>query len=275
MTNKSYTKKSSENQNLFYQSWQANGAQSANICIIHGYAEHSNRYQELAKFFTSKGWNVFAYDRVGHGQSGGKRGHVTSYDRFMEEVDLLLDLAHQEMPGLPTFLYGHSMGGNITLNFLLRNSPKIEGAIVTGSWIYLGDPPSNFLRGVIKVLAAIIPALSIPTKLDPKLISKDPAEVKKYMEDPKVFTTITLKTGLEMLKASDFLKQPHHSKIPLLVMHGADDQVCLPKGSEEFVRNFEGDIQYIKWPGRYHEIHNEYNREEVYAKVADWISSKI
>jgi len=51
--------------------------------------------------------------------------------------------------------------------------------------------------------------------------------------------------------------------------------VCLPKVSEEFASSFEGDAEYVKWPGRYHEIHNEYNREEVYAKVANWITSNL
>lgn len=275
MKHNTYTVNLSNNQELYFQTWQVDTTPKANICIVHGYAEHSNRYHELASYFNDNGFNVYAVDHIGHGQSGGKRGHVDDYELFMDEIELLVKQAAEGSPGLPTFIYGHSMGGNLTLNYLLRRNPEIRGAIITGSWIYLGNPPSKFMEQVLRFLVKFFPKLSIPTNLDPALISKDPEEVRKYVEDPKVFNTITLKMGLEMMEASEYLKSSQHSDIPMLVMHGADDQVCLPKGSEEFASNFEGDVEYVKWPGRYHEIHNEYNREEVYAKVANWITSKL
>ena len=275
MKHKTYWLQSPTGKKLFYQSWHGEHDPKAIICIVHGFAEYSNRYAQMAEVFTRQGFHVYAFDRIGHGQSQGKRGHVDRYDHLLNEVDMLLDLAKKDFPEVPLFIYGHSQGGNITLNYVLRRQPNVAGAIATGSWIYLGDSPSSFMQGLLTVLVRIFPRLAVPTGLKPEDISRDDEEVRKYREDPAVFSKITLRTAFEMFQGSEYLKQKHTSYTPLLIMHGSADKICLPKGSKEFVANFTGTIQYKEWPGRFHEIHNEHNREEVFQHTVDWINDQL
>lgn len=275
MKHKTYWLQSPTGQKLFYQSWHGDQDPKAIICIVHGYAEHSDRYIQMAEVFTGQGFHVYAFDRIGHGQSQGKRGHVDSYDHLLKEVEILIDLAKNEFPETPLFIYGHSQGGNIALNYILRHQPNLSGAIATGSWIYLGDSPSSFMQGLLSILVRLFPRLAVPTGLKPEDISRDEEEVRKYRKDPAIFSKVTLKTAFEMFKASEYLKEKHTSYTPLLLMHGSADKICLPIGSKEFAASFTGNIQYKEWPGRFHEIHNELNREEVFQYTIDWINNQL
>ena len=243
--------------------------------MVHGYAEHSGRYHHLAQYFNNQGYNVYAYDRFGHGRSPGKRGHSRSFDLMLEEISILIDQAQNDFPEAPTILYGHSQGGNLALNYMLRKSPQINGVIATGPWIYLGNPPPKYQENILRWLSKIFPALAVPTNLDPKLISNDPVEVEKYIEDPLVFSTITLATGAIMMDAADFLKLQHQSETPILIMHGTEDNICLPKGTEEFNKNFEGNLKVEFWKGGFHEIHNDVGKLAVYQYAHNWIKSVI
>ena len=107
------------------------------IALVHGMGEHVGRYRHVAEMFTEAGYAVIGFDQVGHGRTEGKRGHTKSYPALLDGIDAMLAEAKKRFPGAPIFLYGHSMGGNVTLNYVLRRKPGIVGAIVTGPWLRL------------------------------------------------------------------------------------------------------------------------------------------
>ncbi|MDQ3393384.1 MAG: lysophospholipase, partial [Bacteroidota bacterium] len=111
---------------------------NAIICIVHGIGEHSGRYNEMALYMCSRGFTVFANDQRGHGKSGGKRGHSPSYSLLLDDVETLMKWARSQYPDLPLYLYGHSWGGNIVANFILKRKTKeVSGSILSSPWLEL------------------------------------------------------------------------------------------------------------------------------------------
>jgi len=136
--------KTSDELQLFGQSWQPEDRPRAAICLVHGMGEHSGRYGHVADRLTQAGYSVFAFDLRGHGKSLGPRGHTPSYRTLLNDINSLLNEVDKNFPELPLFLYGHSLGGNLVLNYVLRRQPKFKGVIVTGPWLRLAFEPPRF-----------------------------------------------------------------------------------------------------------------------------------
>ena len=245
---------------------------TAVIIILHGLGEHCGRYAHMASFFNQHQIAIVGYDRRGHGISDGKRGHTTSYQAYLDEVSELVKRTKEFYPDIPVFLYGHSMGGNIALNFVLQRKPNIAGLIATGPWIVLHQNPSSLLIAFAKVINTIFPSFTQSNGLNPNHISTVPAEVEKYKNDPLVHDRITSNTGLEMMKAATFLNSFNGDiPVPTLIMHGEDDKIVSVRGSRDFSKRVKGDINYKEWSGFYHEIQNESNSAEVFEYTLRWI----
>lgn len=267
--------KTSDNLRIYAKEWRIDNPKAV-LCLVHGLGEHLNRYNHLAKYFNEKGFAVVAYDRRGHGQSEGKRGHTLSYEAFLDEVSQLLVEAELRYPKLPTFLYGHSMGGNIALKYTLDRHPMIRGTIVTGPWIELPESPPAILIGIAKLMRSIYPSFSQNTDLDPSFVSRDAEVVKAYKDDPLVHGKITSATAMDMLKAADWLNEyDGKMPVPTLIMHGTDDKLTSQSASEAFAKRVGGDITYRKWEGWYHEIHNERGQREVFDYTLAWIEKHL
>lgn len=260
---------------IYAKDWHIENAKAV-VLIVHGLGEHCERYAPMASFFNENGIGFLGYDRRGHGRSEGKRGHTISYQAYLDEVAELLKQADILYPKTPVFLYGHSMGGNIALNFVLQRKPQIAGLIATGAWIVLVKNPPSLLIAFAKVINNIFPTFTQGNGLNTKDISSVSEEVKKYENDPLVHDKITSNTGLEMMKAANSLSNfAGEFPVPALVMHGGADKIVSPKGSQDFYKNAKGDLTFKEWNGLYHEIHNEARRSEVFEYTLQWITQKL
>jgi alpha-beta hydrolase superfamily lysophospholipase len=252
--------------------WHVQNAKAV-IIIIHGLGEHCERYAPMASFFNKNEIGFVGYDRRGHGRSEGKRGHTIHFQAYLDEVAELVKHTEILYPKTPVFLYGHSMGGNIALNFVLKRNSKIAGLITTGAWIELYKNPPSLLIAFAKMINKIYPAFTQSNGLDPNHISTVPDEVEKYKNDPLVHNKITSNTALEMMKAADFLNTFRGElPVPTLIMHGGDDKIISAKGSSEFAKRASGDVTFREWKGLYHEIHNESIRYDVFEFALQWIN---
>lgn len=265
------------NLNIYAKEWIP-AHPKAVICLVHGLGEHVNRYDHLAAYFGQHGFAMMGNDHHGHGKSGGKRGHTPDYEAFMEEISQLVVKATERYPDLPIFLYGHSMGGNLVLNYALSRNPKIAGAIVTAPHIQLPEAaqPSAGLMMMAKVMNKIFPSLQQPNGLDVNNISSDISEVKKYQNDPLVHDKISMRTALSLIEKADFLNNfSGKMPIPTLLMHGSEDKITAPQGSIDFAKRVGGDVTFKVWDGMVHEIHNEPKQQEVFAFVLNWMTKTM
>jgi alpha-beta hydrolase superfamily lysophospholipase len=245
------------------------------VCLCHGWGEHSLRYKHWAERFLKYGYGFFAWDHYGHGQSEGKRGHIRNFGVFMEEINLVLSKASMLFPGSPIVLYGHSMGGNIAINFALREHNPFRLLIATSPWLKLTNKPSAILSFLVKILNGILPALQINAPLNAEGISHVPEIVESYRTDPLNHSKITPRLLTEINKASDYaIANIEKLEKPFLLIHGDSDPVTQYKESFEMSKKVKT-CSFIPFKDMYHELHNETINEEVFRMIKEWISGNL
>ncbi len=253
------------------------------VCLVHGLGEHSGRYVHVAEAFTSLGYAVLAFDLRGHGKSGGARGHAPSNDALMADIEMLLSQAKERFPDQPCYLYGHSLGGNLVINYVLHHKPALTGVIVTSPWLRLAFEPSKIKVKLGRLVNRVWPSLSQPSGLITRDLSRDPLVVEKYIQDPFIHNRITVRLFTELFDAGEWaLQHAGEWKLPLLLMHGSADRITSPEASQLFVSKVCNNGNFSKsglvpctfrlWEGLFHEIHNEPQQREVFDYINSWMS---
>ena len=246
------------------------------ICLVHGFGEHIGRYNHFAEFYNNQNGVVVGYDQIGHGKSEGKKGHFKAYEHLLDDVSRLLVWAETQYPGIPVFLYGHSMGGAVVMNYCLERNPNIQGLIATGPWIKLGFEPSSAKLLLAKIGNAIMPGLVQPSGLDTTLLSKDNAVVDAYDNDPLVHGQVSAGAAMGLMRAGEKLDSfSGDLSVPFLLMHGEEDLVTSFPASKAFADRAGGDLTFKPWPEMRHEIHNEPEQQAVFQYTMDWIKKYL
>ena len=267
--------KSNDGLDIFGQKWENDTtAPKAVICLVHGFGEHSSRYDHVAQFFTDNNYAVIAYDHRGHGRSGGKRGHFPSYDEFINDVENLVKQAEINFPNLPKIVYGHSMGGNVVTNYAIKRNPKVAGIILSSPFFNTAFQPPAIKLAAGRLMRNLIPSFSLPSGLDVNSISRDKEVVKKYSKDPLVFDSISSKMGIELLEfGQEAVDNASKLKLPTLVFHGTADQLTSFDTTKQFVANAGTNVTFIPYEGLYHECHNEPEKEVVLKNILNWCNN--
>ncbi|MFN8308748.1 MAG: alpha/beta hydrolase [Chitinophagales bacterium] len=263
---------------LYAQGWSPEKPKAV-VCLVHGFAEHGGRYEHVAKRFGQNGFATLAIDQFGHGKSEGPRGFSPSLEASMDAIKNLLEEASRRYPGLPLFIYGHSMGGNMVLNYALRRKPSVNGVVATAPWLKLGfDPPASKIF-LAKIMKNIYPKFPEKADLDTSAISRDREEVRKYEQDPMVHNTARAGTFFDTYNAAAWaLENAASLSLPTYIAHGTADRLISFSGSEEFVAKAPKSlITFQPYKDYYHELHNEpaAEREKVLAGILSWMESRI
>ena len=180
---------------FYAQCWQPDTRPKAVVCLVHGLGEHSGRYAQLGAFLSHHGYALFAFDLRGHGQTEGQRGHTPEHDALLADVTSALAEASRSFPACPTFLYGHSLGGVIVLNYALRQRPALAGVVATSPALRLAAKPSPAKMAAAKVMDRLLPTVSMSNGLDRNGLSQDQAVVQAYATDPLVHDRISSAPG--------------------------------------------------------------------------------
>ena len=261
---------------LFARLWQAENPKGI-VCLVHGLGEHSGRYSPLAAYLKAQGYTLLAMDLRGHGRSGGKRGHIPTYADALDDIDRLLERAADEFPGTPRFLYGHSLGGNLVINYILRRPiAGLHGTIASGPWLRLAFQPPTYKIWLARLAGRFFPAFLQPSGLNPHHLSHDPAVVQAYIEDSLVHDRISAALFLEVYEAGLWaLQHADRLSLPLLLMHGTADPITSPNASREFCQKAGKACTLRLWEGMYHEVHNEPQKAQVYRVIKAWLNDHL
>lgn len=261
---------------LYYQSWQPDGPIRGVVVIVHGHGEHSGRYQHVVNHLVSRGFALYALDHRGHGRSPGQRGHVNSMADYRGDVAALVQLAGVAHPRSPLFILGHSLGGLITLDYILHHPEGLRGAIVSAPAVgSVGVSP--ILLHISRLLSRIWPTFSLETGLEVQAISRDPEEVRKYQNDPLVHGKGTARLATVVMDTAVYCQNHAHTlQLPLLMIHGTADSITAPADSRRFFDNVAGpDKTYIAYDGGYHESHNDIHYKQVVADLSAWLVERL
>lgn len=267
--------KTAKNVPIFARAWKPDLPSKAVVLLVHGLGEHIGRYEHVARMFTDNGYGFVGADLIGHGKSGGQRGHADTFDDFLSDIDTLIKETDVRFPGIPKLLYGHSLGGNLILYYAMKFDPSIAGLIVSSPGLEVTRvPPLKLAVG--KLMYALYPKFTMTNSLDVTGLSHDSSIVKAYQKDPLVHSMISARFGLDLLTLGKWLRENSVPvRIPILVVHGTDDRLVNISGTREFVKQYNGDLKYIEFSGGYHELHNDTVKHELFDKMLDWISEKV
>ena len=276
MINNEWTWKSTDGLEMYAQNWRPEGTPRAVVCLVHGLGEYSGRYAHVGKALADAGFALVAFDLRGHGKSGGQRGHFPSLDVLMDDIHQLIQQGSEKFPGLPFFLYGHSLGGLLVLNYATYDDHVLSGVIATGAGLRSPVLEQKAKIALSKALGSLLPTMIIPTGLDANGISRNPEVVRAYKNDPLVHGVVTLSAARVGISAVDrAFSHAGEFSPPLLLMHGTGDQVTYPRGSQEFAALVPENSTLKLWDGLYHEIHNEPEQDEIFAFMIDWLNSQL
>jgi len=262
---------------IYYQYWQPDGPPRALVLIVHGAGEHGARYQHVAERVTQSGYVVVALDHPNHGKSDGTYGHVDSFDDFVETLHIFHQQVSAEFPGLPQILLGHSMGGLISCIYLLQQQAAFVGCVLSGPAIKTDIEPGILQMLLIRVLSKVAPKAGV-LQLDANGVSRDPAEVDKYVNDPLVnHGKMTARKVAELFRAMHQIQSSAGQiKLPMLLLHGEADAMAAAEGSRFLYSQISSTDKTLKiYPALYHEIFNEPERESVLADVLAWCDARV
>jgi acylglycerol lipase len=253
---------------LLTRSWVAE-TPKATIVLVHGLGEHCGRWDHVGSFLAERGYAVIAFDLRGHGESGGAKVHVDSFDTLVADV---ADIARLVDPDLPWVLYAHSLGGLVGTLYLTSEYTQPAAAVLSAP--ALEDNLPAYLRVAAEVLGRIVPTLSVGNSITGPQLSRDEAVGEAYFADPLVASKATAGFGRAGLAAQrEARSRLDRISVPTLVVHGAEDRLVPPSASAPFAA--VPSVERKLYPGLRHEIHNEPEQDQVLSDIADWLDATL
>ncbi|QLE02702.1 alpha/beta hydrolase [Galbibacter sp. BG1] len=263
------------NKRLFGQYWHGDSPKAV-VILVHGMGEHSGRYTgSIIPELVYAGYAVISYDQFGHGHSEGKRGHCPSYNAVLNCIDEILEKKNELFPDLPVFLYGHSLGGNVVINYVMQRTSNFVGVVATSPFLRMAFDPPSWKLSVGKLFYYFFPFVTLPSGIEPKYISRDEQEVEKYKDDPLVHDRVSPNFTFPFIKWGEWaLNNPKKLETPLLLLHGTGDYITSHWASKAFAKQSDY-ITFKLYKGGYHELHNDLEREDVYETVISWLDASL
>jgi alpha-beta hydrolase superfamily lysophospholipase len=233
----------------------------ASMLIIHGFGDHSGRWEHVGQFFQREGFDTSAFDLRGHGHSRGRRGDVHDWSEYLDDVEDMLS----ELPQTRV-LYGHSLGGLIAASYAVSQRPQPDLLVLSAPGVDDNLAPS--LHTMSKILGPVLPTVPVAAGIKGEQLSHDPDVASDYENDPLVLKKATLRLGLEGFRAAEETKRHlERIRIPTLTIQGSQDPVVPVSASARFLPH----ATRIVYEGFLHECHNELEHARVLADIADWI----
>lgn len=236
--------------------WRAERPRGAMV-LVHGYAEHAQRHAGIAREAARRGVDVWALDLRGHGRSSGARALVRGYDDVVEDVRALIRQVHDERPGEGIALFGHSMGGAVSLRLALDHAHEVDALVLSAPFLLDAAGHPAWLRAVARGIARLAPSVPV-VGVDAREISRDEAEVARYREDPWIHhkgvpaaTAVTLDA-----EGRSLLQRASELRVPTLVLHGEGDKIAAVEGSRTLAEAAPC-VRLVTLPEAYHELHHE------------------
>lgn len=260
---------------LYQRRWGE--ARQGVVVLIHGFGEHVGRYRFLVKMLVDNGYEVFSYDARGHGRSEGPRGHIDSFQEYIQDLHVFLQLVRDRIdPNKPLFLLGHSQGGHKVLRYGIQypHTP-LQGIIASSPFLGMGKSISLGLRSLARAMSVLRPSFSNPAGLNIADLSHDQTIIEETRKDTLYSNKASARWYTETVKAhTETLKAAPRLHFPLLLQMAGEERVV---SKEAVFRFFEqvGSLnkRLIEYPGYFHEVYNETpdRRGPVFADLRAWM----
>ena len=262
---------------IYYQAWLPETECKAVLLVVHGLAEHCGRYMNVVNHFVPLGYAVYGLDHVGHGKSEGTRVYVERFEDYTDTLKIYFDMVRTEQPDKPIFLVGHSMGGLISAVYLLEHQNELAGVVLSGASVKMSGDISPVVVFIGKLLSTLAPKAGLMA-LEAEGVSRDPAVVEAYVNDPLVYTgKMTARLAAELIKAVQRVNdEAAKITLPILIVQGSEDKLVDPTGAKLLYDTVSSVDKTLKvYEGFYHEVFNEPEHEQVLDDVETWLEQRV
>ena len=261
--------------NIFASSWRPETQKPrATVVIAHGFNSHSGHYGWVAEQLVKAGFSVYALDHRGRGKSDGERYFIDNFSDYVNDLATFIRIAKSREPGLPVFLLGHSAGGVISCGYTLDHQAEIDGLICESFAFQVYAP--DFALAVLKGISHLAPHAHV-LRLPIPGFSRDAKVIEAMNADPFVKDEVQpTRTVAEMVRADERLKKEFPLiKLPVFILHGTEDKVTKPEGSQFFYDTVGSSDKTLKlYEGYVHDLLNDLGKEVVLADIQSWIEKR-
>lgn len=257
--------------------WKSEQPVKGVVVVVHGLRDHALRYEALAESLNAKGLAVYAQDNRGHGRSGGDRQRFDTMDELVAHVDLAVSEAKKRNPGVPVFLYGHSLGGLIGTHYVLAHPQSVQGLVLSGAALKLMPEVSGGQQAAARIFGAILPGLKAQ-ELDDTQFVRTPEAKAELAADPLVdhFNLPARSAAMALNAIEAAQKRLKEVAVPVLIMHGTMDKATNVEGSRELYAQAQSKDKTLKlWDGLYHDLLHEPERAQVAELVTAWVVDRL
>lgn len=250
----------------------------ADVILVHGYAEHAGRYAELVSALNAAGFACHLIELRGHGRSEGVRGYVRRFGEYLDDLDLFLQRIGEVQPGepAPRILLGHSLGGLISLAYVLRCPDAFAALAVSSPFLHPAMEVPALKVWLASIVSRLAPTHLMKSEIASRWLSHDPAVVTAYDEDPLVFKTFSPHWFFEIRRAQEeVFARAGEIRLPALFLLGDADRIADPARSRQvFERLGSAEKQLVAYPGFFHEVFNELERARVIQDLVGWLHQR-
>ncbi len=266
-----------DNLRLFWEHEAPEGDAKAHVAIVHGYADHCGRYRTVIDALVRDGYAIHAFDYRGHGQSGGRRGHVDNFHDYIHDLEDFWGRVRARAEGKKTFLLGHSHGALMALVWQRSRPQDLAGMILSAPYLQLAIVPPKIKVLAAKVVGRVVPWLPVASEITPEQLTRDPELLRQVKKDPLYNRNVTPRWFEESNRAqAEAMRDAPSLEVPFFMFCGSGDTVAAPSAAHAlFERAGSKDKTFKEYPGMLHEPMNDLGREEVFGDISAWLSGHL
>jgi alpha-beta hydrolase superfamily lysophospholipase len=253
------------------------------MVVHHGFGENAGRYKNFSEYFTKSGVACLAMDARGHGKmdvDDRKRtklyGIAPSYNVLLQDVDTVTQYVVKRHPNIPLVLYGHSMGGNIAVNYLLKydKNPYIA-AILETPWLRLAIPMSPIITLIARVFGKLSPSVAVVNKIDVNALTRDAVTAKEIESDPYYHNRLSMRLFVGLTDGGEYaINNASHLKTPILLLAAGNDTIVSSEAISELNENAGNVTKLLSYKDALHSIHNDIIKGECLNDMLNFVNER-
>ncbi len=247
------------------------------VLILHGMGEHGGRYLALAEHLAGRGFESVVPDLRGFGQSGGLRAFARRASDFHADLSAVVSFVEKNRAQAPLFYLGHSFGGLLVASYLAMRQVSAQGLVLSSPLFGIASPVPGWRHCLGLLTAFCLPRYSQSTSVTAENLTHDEALIRLYKKDGLIYHRITAGLYHELLKLmSEREVLARNLSLPTLILQAGDDRIVDKEKTVLFYEELAArDKKFQVYPGLYHELFNEKERESMFQTVSDWLLIKI